>query len=216
MLEVLRYLNVHRAWVYGGLGVLLLIGSSTTVGLWLLGQKRLEAAQAYDEIKANLELDITKYEEKGGKKEKTAGKSETDPQRQALENFLEGYGNYVQSPIAWLRLAQLAWDQDDLDQAQKAFQQAASHPKVLPLQKAISWIGLAKIAERQDREDDAAKYYEKLKTNDHPLLAAWHSGHLNLRQGKNREARHQFEILLRQHSRTELEDLASDLIRSIP
>ena len=189
--------------MWGALVVLVLGMVGAGGGWWWLQQQHLKSAAAYVEAESVL-------------RDAENNTESLEVHQKALEEFLQEYGGSVQAPGAWMRLARLAWETDDLAAAQQAFQQAASHRKVLPTQRAVAWIGLAKIAERQQKPEDAARYYEQLRKNNHLLLAAWHQGHADFHAGRSEQARKQFEILLQQGSRTPLEDFASELLRFLP
>jgi predicted negative regulator of RcsB-dependent stress response len=109
----------------------------------------------------------------------------------ALQAFVEQHPRASLAPVAWLYLARMAYDQNQLDRAAAAFQRVLDHGKTPALLRTEALVGLAKVKEAQGKAAEAGPLYEQIGQGFQDLKEL-SLGRAALAAGKVKEAREHF------------------------
>jgi predicted negative regulator of RcsB-dependent stress response len=113
--------------------------------------------------------------------------------RKAYEAFTATYPSSRLAPVAWLHIAALAWGQNDLDAARKAYQAVLAGNEAAPTQRDLAHIGLAQLDEAKGDLAGATAEYKAVADSPYGELKALSLGRVAEAQHNGEAARQYFE-----------------------
>jgi predicted negative regulator of RcsB-dependent stress response len=128
--------------------------------------------------------------------------------RKSYEAFATEFPASPLAPVAWMHVAQLAWEQGDVDAARKAYQAVLARGGVGAPQQDLARIGLAKLDESQGNLAGAAEQVRAVSDTPYEELKALSLGRIASAQQQNAEARQFYEKAARSTSGSELGEWA--------
>lgn len=181
LFSLIDWAHHHRKWIITGVSTVLLIGVGIYGYLYYHESSILQQSNRFSEI----EQDSTK---KG-----LTPEQQEDRARARYQAFIAEYPQGALTPLAWLRLAGMAWEKKDLPQVQKAFQSVLDISTASSPQKDRAHLGLALLAERKGDLEAAEGHLKALSDQPYADLKAYHLGRIAQARKKPDEARQHFE-----------------------
>lgn len=204
MFDFIGHLHHHRV-KYIILGVLALSMAAMGGGVY-----------AYKQYSSKLQGERFYHAEKILVDSKLEEKKRLADGKQAFQDFLQEFPDALLSPVAWMKLARIAWDEKDLDGAEKAFQQAGEHSAATTSTRHQATIGLAKLKESRGEYDSSRELYQSLPDEPYADLKALGLGRIALAQNKGEEARKYLEQVAKKEPPTALSTWAEEILSLAP
>lgn len=116
-----------------------------------------------------------------------------DKGRKAFESFVKDYPSSDLTPVAWMHIAALAWEQKDLPAVRKAYTAVLSDSQSSSTQRDLAHLGLAKLDEQQGHLKEATKEYQAVSDGPYAELKALNLGRVAAAEHENAQARQYFQ-----------------------
>ncbi len=206
MFDLIDYLDRHKKWfIAGGVAVLAVVLAITA---WFVNQQfeRERVAEAFYQAEKTLSDPAAA----------TDDAKRLGPAKEALTQFLAAHPKAELSPVAWMALARIAFEEKDLDTATRNFQEAQKHPQAKPFARHLASIGLARVHEMRGEFEASAAIYRALPQEQFADLKALSLGRLALAQQKPGLARKHFGPLAKRFPPNRLSSWAADALSALP
>jgi predicted negative regulator of RcsB-dependent stress response len=177
--ELIDYVYARRRWfILGAIALLAIAGAAGGGYVYFQRAERIEAEALMAAMRTLDDPSQTQEARMNGA-------------AQAFRAFVETHPRSGLTPIAWLVLARIAWEQKQFEPAAQAFQHVLDERKSSPLLRAEALVGLGKLKEAQGKPAEAISLYQQMGDSFQDLKQL-SLGRAALASGNVKEAREHF------------------------
>lgn len=202
LFDLIDWAHRRQTWLISIAAAVLVTAAAGYGIFWYQDSRERQQASSFFEIESALQSDQSAsagQAEPGQEDAKNAENAENANGSRA-EQAIAGYRKFIAqfpdgglTPVAWLHLGRLFWEQAELKEALAAYRSALLHEKSSLSQQDMARLGLARLAEREGNLEVSAEYFRALSDQPYAELKAFHLGRIAQARKFSEEARTQFE-----------------------